>query len=261
MTRRWFTRQEFSFLPELPLIAKFKADEATQGVAVDRDCFYAIANSTIGKYERKTGKKLGEFKSTREIPLIHMDGGMVRGNKLYCSHSNFPETPMLSSVEIFDTKTLNHIESHSFGRDAGSLTWIDWLEPHWWICYGHYNGKGGEPGKPNTMTTLIRYDTEWRPRGAYAFPNEVIARWDGMTASGGVWGPNRLLYVTSHHEPEFYIFRLPRSGSMLELVHIVKSPVEGQGLAIDIPDRRLFQMQRKERSIYEFDLTPLLSVR
>jgi hypothetical protein len=165
---------------------------------------------------------------------------------------------MLSSVEIFDTRTLEHIGSQSFGRDEGSLTWVDWYDNFWWICYGHYNGKGGEPGKPNTMTKIVRYDREWRKIGGYSFPTDIFARWDGMTASGGVWGPNNLLYVTSHHAPEFYQFRLPRSGSVLELVRIVKSPAEGQGLAIDIPGRRLFQIQRKERAVYEFDLTPLL---
>lgn len=244
---------------ELPLVAKFKTDEATQGVAVDREHFYAIDNTTIGKYQRNTGKKVGEFKSSRQVPLTHMDGGMVWEGKLYCSHSNFPDTPMLSSVEIFDTRTLTHIGSQSFGHDVGSLTWVDWDGHAWWICFGHYNGKGGEPGKPNTMTTVVRYDKEWRKMGGYSFPLEIISRWDGMTASGGVWGPNRTLYITSHHAPEFYLFRLPRSGSVLELVKIVKSPAEGQGIALDATTRRLFQIQRKERAVYEFDMTPLVS--
>jgi hypothetical protein len=246
---------------ELPLIAKFKTDEAIQGVAADRDFFYAIDNDTIGKYERNTGRKVGAFRSTPQIPLKHLDGGMVLNGKLYCSHSNFPETPMLSSVEIFDARTLEHIGSQSFGLDAGSLTWVDWKDDSWWICFGHYNGKGGEPGKLNTMTSVVRYDKEWRKIGGYSFPPEVVtARWDGMTASGGVWGPGNLLYITSHHAPEFYIFRLPRAGSVLELVRIVKSPAEGQGLALDPTQRCLFQIQRKERAVYEFDLTAIKSL-
>ncbi|MBC7807862.1 MAG: hypothetical protein H7145_17145 [Akkermansiaceae bacterium] len=244
--------------PELPLVAKFKAEEAIQGVAVDRDFFYAIDNDAIGKYERNTGRKVGVFRSTPQVPLIHMDGGMAMGGKLYCSHSNFPDTPMVSSVEIFDARTLRHIGTQSFGLDAGSLVWVDWHDDSWWVCFGHYNGKGGEPGKPNTMTSLVRYDRDWRKRGGYSFPGDVVARWDGMTASGGIWGPDNVLYVTSHHAPEFYLFRLPRSGSVLELQRIVKSPAEGQGLAIDPAHRRLFQIQRKERAVYEFDLAPLL---
>jgi hypothetical protein len=79
-------------------------------------------------------------------------------------------------------------------------------------------------------------------------------------ASGGVWGPGDLLYVTSHHAPEFYVFRLPRAGSVLKLVRIVASPAEGQGVALDPARRRFFQIQRKERAVYEFDLSPLLQL-
>jgi hypothetical protein len=252
-------------LSALPLIAKFPAEEAIQGVAVDKQCFYAINNADIGKYERGSGRKVGEFRAatsvTPPLPLHHMDGGMVLGDKLYCSHSNFSETPMLSSIEIFDTRTLKHLQSQSFGLDAGSLVWVDWQYNAWWVCFGHYNEKGGEPGKSNHMTSLVRYDTQWRKTAGYAFPKDIIARWDGMTASGGVWGPKNLLFVTSHHAPEFYIFRLPRAGSILELVCIVQSPAEGQGLAIDINKKRLFQIQRKERAVYEFDLSDLLKNR
>ena len=85
----FFRRQSVGSAPELPLIARYPAPEATQGVAVDRQFFYAIANTAIGKYERGTGKKVGEFKSTVDVPLTHMDGGMTLGGKLYCSHSNF----------------------------------------------------------------------------------------------------------------------------------------------------------------------------
>jgi hypothetical protein len=244
--------------PELPLVAKYAAAEATQGVAADARFFYAIANAEIGKYERGSGRKVATFQSTKEVPLIHMDGGAVINGKLVCSHSNFPETPMTSSIETFDPRDLRHVQSQSFGHDAGSLVWVDWRGGFWWVCYGHYNEKGGEPGKPNTLTTLVRYDRAWRKVGGYVFPKDVIARWDGMTASGGVWGPNDRLFVTSHHAPEFYVFRLPRSGSVLELVKNVKSPAEGQGLAIDAATRRLFQIQRKERAVYEFDLTPAL---
>ena len=244
--------------PHLPLIRTYKADEAIQGVAVDERHFYAINNTAIGKYERGSGRKAGAWQSSKEVPLIHMDGGVVVRGRLFCSHSNFPETPMQSSIEIFDPQTLRHVGSQSFGQDNGSLTWVDWNAGFWWVCFGHYNGKGGEPNKPNTRTSLVRYDSEWRRRGGYTFPPDVIARWDGMTASGGVWGPGDLLYVTSHHAPEFYVFRLPRAGSVLKLVRIVASPAEGQGIALDPSRRRFFQIQRKERAVYEFDLSPLL---
>jgi hypothetical protein len=222
-------------------------------VAVDARHFYAIDNAHIGKYERATGKKVGAYESSPERPLIHMDGGLVLGKTLYCSHSNFPETPMLSSIERFDTATLKHLGSQSFGRDAGSLTWLDWHENSWWVCFGHYSGKGGEPGKTNQDTVLVRYDAQWRRQAAYVFPPTLFARWEGMTASGGLWGPRNTLLISGHHAPELYQLRLPKVGSTLEIVQIIASPAEGQGIALDSAQKRLFQIQRKERSVYEFD--------
>ena len=236
-----------------PVVSKFQAKEAEQGVAVDDKFIYVIGDSVIGKYDRKTNEKVGEYLGDPNGAIKHMNGGVVLGNRLYCSHSNFPETPMVSSIEIFDTKTLKHVGSQSFGLDAGSLVWVDWRGGYWWVCFGHYNGKGGEPGMTNDHTVLVKYDKEWRRLAGYAFPKEAIARWDGMTCSGGVWGKDGLLYCTGHHMPEIYVFKLPEAGAVLDMVKIVKSPVAGQGLAIDNKAGQLFQMQRKERSIYVFD--------
>jgi len=235
------------------LVTKFPAEEAQQGVAVDRDFIYVIGNSVIGKYDRRTRQRVARFEGGKGA-LAHMNGGVVVGDRLYCSHSNFPETPMVSSVEIFDTKTLRHIGSQSFGLDSGSLVWVDWHDGHWWVCFGHYNGKGGEPGMTNDRTVLVKYDRQWRRVGGYAFPKELVARWDGMTCSGGVWGKDGLIYATGHHAPEVHVLRLPKSGPTLELVRIHKSPVEGQGIALDRSANQLIQMQRRERAIYVFDL-------
>lgn len=236
-----------------PVLSKFVAEEAQQGVAVDDKFVYVIGDRVIGKYDRKTQQRVARYESPADGPVEHMNGGVVVGGKLYCSHSNFPEVPMVGSIEIFDTKTLKHVGSQSFGVDAGSLVWVDWKDGYWWVCFGHYNGKGGEPGKTNERTVLVKYDKEWRRLAAWAFPKELIERWDGMTCSGGVWGTDGLLYCTGHHAPEIHVLRLPEAGAVLELVRIIKTPVLGQGLALDRKSSQLFQMQRKERSIYVFD--------
>jgi hypothetical protein len=236
-----------------PVLRTFKAEEAQQGVAVDDGYVYVIGNSVIGKYDRKTGVRVARFEGGQHGALAHMNGGVVVNGKLYCSHSNYPETPQVSSIEIFDAKTLTHIGSQSFGLDAGSLVWVDWYAGYWWVCFGHYNAKGGEPGKSNAYSVLAKFDKDWRRVGGYAFPKELIARWDGMTCSGGVFGSNGLIYATGHHAPEIHVLRLPKAGPTLEMVKIIKSPVEGQGLALDVKGKRLFQMQRKEKAIYEFD--------
>lgn len=247
--------------PAPRLLGTFKADEATQGVAVDRDSIFVIDNTRIGRYDRRTRRKiLQNWQDRGKGPLIHMNGGIVYGSTLYAAHSNFPNIPMVSSVETFDTRTLRHTGSHSFGMAEGSLVWMDHRpgdrSGDWWVCFGHYSGKGGELGKPNTMTTLVRMDREWRRKGAVSFPPELMARLDGMTLSGGVFGPDGLLYCSGHHEPEIYVLRLPKAGSVLELVRIMASPVEGQGIALDRATGELFALQRKEKAIYDFALFP-----
>ena len=242
--------------PAPRLLRKFAAEEATQGVAVDRNSVYVVANTQIGRYDRRTNRKLAAFDGGRGGAWIHMNGAIVVDGELYATHSNFPAVPMVSSVEVFDPKTLRHKRSHSFGMAEGSLVWMDKLpgQKDWWVCFGHYSGKGGEAGKPNTMTTLVRMDPEFRRKGAYSFPPALMTRLDGMTLSGGVFGSDGLLYATGHHEPEIYVLRLPKSGSVLELVRIIASPVEGQGLALDRATGELFGLQRKEKSIYTFAL-------
>ncbi|MCG9895077.1 MAG: hypothetical protein MH204_06345 [Fimbriimonadaceae bacterium] len=241
--------------PAPKVLRKFPADEAQQGVAVDRDSVFVIGNRVIGRYDRRTGRRLARFESPAGGPLIHMNGGIVLDGKLYCSHSNFPGVPMVSSIEIFDPKTLRHLGSQSFGVDAGSLVWMDRRDGNWWVCFGHYNGRGGQPGVTNESSVLVKMDSSFRRMAAYTFPKVFVDRWDGMTASGGFWGPDGLLYATGHHAPEIYVMRLPRMGSVLEPVKIIQSPVEGQGIAFDPATGELFQMQRKERMIYVLQLT------
>ena len=102
----------------------FKTPEARQGVAVDADFFYTVNSTGIGKYVKKTGSPVLSWKDTTG-KIIHLDGGVVIKDRLYCAHSNYPGIPMTSSIEIFSTKDLRHAGSHSFGIRYGSCTWAD----------------------------------------------------------------------------------------------------------------------------------------
>lgn len=103
-------------------VRRYKADEARQGVAVDREFFYAINNHTIGKYRKATGERVALWEGGAGGEIIHLNSGNVIDGRLYTVHSNYPGVPMLSSVEIFDPKTLTHAGSHSLGRVDGSFT-------------------------------------------------------------------------------------------------------------------------------------------
>ena len=238
----------------LPLIARFPAAEAIQGVAVDREAFYAINNFAIGKYDKHMGKKLAEWKGERGGPVIHLDSGLVIGNRLYCAHSNFPATPMQSSIEVWDTRNLRHIESHPLGLEPGSATWIDWHDGGWWIAFANYNGEGGVPGRGNESSYLAHYDRDFRKLGAYTYPKEWSARWDGMSNSGGVWLRDGTLLLSPHHAPELYVARLPKFGTVLEPVRTLPVETEGQGIALDPDGRTVWAIQRRTREVLAFPL-------
>jgi hypothetical protein len=158
---------------------------------------------------------------------------VVVEGRLYCAHSNYPRIPMTSSVEIFDTETLEHVDSHSFGVIGGSLTWVDRHDGHWWIGLAQYTGSKAEPGRDPGWTQVVQLDEQWRRLQGWVFPPEVVERFRPMSNSGASWGPDSLLYCTGHDNHEVYALRLPKLGSTLELVTIIPVASFGQGIAFD----------------------------
>jgi len=231
-------------------VGRFKAPEAFQAVAVDANHIYAIGNSTIGKYDRRTRELVGRWNSTPDIPLVHLNSGVVIDGKLYCAHSNYPTNPETSSIEIWDTQKLEHVGSHSFGIYEGSLTWIDRRDGNWWAAFAHYTRPG--QAKDNRWTTLVRFDKQWRRLNAWTFPEHLLERFQPNSCSGGCWGPDGLLHVTGHDLGEVYRLALPASGSELKHIDTIQIPITGQGIAWDLAGKRLFGIRRPDRQVLEF---------
>ena len=230
---------------------RYAAPEARQAVAVDATHFFAIANREIGKYDRGTGARVARWRDGEGGRFVHLNSGVVIGGRLYCAHSNYPAVPMSSSIEVFDTATLTHLESITVGKGHGSATYVDRFDHGWWVAFAHYAGRGGEPGRGPEHTTLVRYDDGWRQTGAWTFPPEVVTRWDGMSTSGGFWRrSDGLLYATPHHAPELHVLRLPATGTRLELVRTIAVESEGQGIAADPSDASLiWSIQRRTSEV------------
>ena len=214
-------------------LRRFKAAEARQAVAVDAHHFYAIDNRAIGKYDKRTGERVGGYVEPDGGGIHHLNSGIVFDGRLYCANSNYPGVPMLSSIEIFDTETLEHVGSHSFGMLPGSATWIDRRDGLWWVGFGNYEGRGGIPGRGTEWTEIALYDDQWRRVGGYGFPAEVIEHFGTRSNSGTTFGPDGLLYATGHDEAELYVLRIPRAGAALEFVEVLPVTAEGQGIAWD----------------------------
>lgn len=229
---------------------EFAAAEARQGVAVDAAHVYAIDNSTLGKYDKFTGVRVAGWEADEAHPLLHLNSGIVRDGKLICTHSNYGSLPMTSSVEVWDTATMTHVDSHSFGVLYGSLTWLDWNDGSWWACFAHYEGRGGEPGKGPEHTVVVKMDIAWRPLESWVLPPELIALLTPHSASGGSWGPDGRLYLSGHDRAELYAVELPKAGSVLRHVATVPFPNEGQAIAFDRSGTGLlYGILRKTRTI------------
>lgn len=236
------------------IIGRFPATEATQGVAVDRRHVYAVANSRIGKYEKASGRKVAEWTGDR-TRFPHINSCAVIRRDLICAASNFPATPMSSSIEVFNPRRMTHRRSISLGQQIGSLTWVDRKDGAWWAAFANYDGKGGEPGRGSAYTQLVKFDDQWRRLESWSFPPSIVERFRPMSSSGGGWGPDGLLYVTGHDHPELYVLRLPKGGSTLDHVATIAAPVEGQAIAFDKgEDRVLFGISRPRREVVSLRL-------
>ena len=213
--------------------------EANQGVAVDAEHFYGIGNHALVKHRKDTGERVAQWFGPRNGAIIHMNSGWVDGDKLVLSHSNFSQLPMASSLETYDKRTLQPLESYSFGIRLGSLTWAVRHAGYWWACFANYDDDGTTPGFDQRWTFLAQFDDNWQQRQSWLFPPQVIGTWGESSCSGGDWGDDGLLYVTGHDAPQLHVLRLPKQGVTLEYVTTIAVPFEGQSWAWDRSDARV----------------------
>jgi len=224
----------------LQQIGEFTVPEANQGVGVDERYFYAVDNQAIGRYDKKTGTPAGKWQGPKDGPIDHPDSALVMYGKIYCAHSNYPDWPMTSSLEIWDAGSLQHVGSHSFGINWGSLTWVDFYEGYWWMTFANYDipyGPGKTPYGHKAATQMVKFTPDFRYVESWVMPRAILDKFEAMSNSGGSWGPDGFLYLTGHDPAEIYKMRLPKAGSTLELVETIPMNIRGQGIAWDRSER------------------------
>lgn len=253
--RRWNESLPVAPPPELTrhgLVAeelgRWHVLEARQAAMADERHFYGIGNHVLVKHRKDTGARVAEWTGPVGGAIIHLNAGFVDGGELVLAHSNFPQLPMASSIEIHDAVTLRPLRSHSLGIRAGSLTWAVRRGGRWWACFANYNERGGTPGFDQRWTHVGEFDDSWQMLRSWLFPPQVIATWGQSSCSGGDWGEDGLLYATGHDAPELHVLRLPAQGVALEYVTTIDVPFEGQGWAWD-------RSARGQRVIYGISRT------
>jgi hypothetical protein len=213
------------------------AREANQAAAADARFVYAIDNGVIGKYDRVTGRRLTLSTGSAK----HLNSGFLWNGKLYCAHSNYPRKPEKSEIMVLDPDTMALTTFHNFGEYRGSLTWAVREGEFWWCNFAYY-------GAENAKTVLVKLDAQWRELGAWTYPPAVIRDLGRMSISGGVWNDG-LILATGHDHRVIYRLRLPREGTVLELVDVVPSPFPGQGIAFDPATGGLVGINRGKRQV------------
>ncbi len=244
-------------------LRRFKAAEANQGVAVDAEFFYAIDNHAIGKYRKDTGVRVAGWDGGKGGRIQHLNAGMVLDGRLYCAHSNFPKLPEESSVEIWDTATMQPVERHRFEQPPGSLTWAvrrgkgDRSVPltgaggEWFACFAHYKSSS-DPAR----SVVVWFDAQWQRRASWSFPAELVQRFAGSSASGGAFGPGGHLFVTGHDAKELYLLGIPESGPTLNWTATIPISAEGQAFAWDpVQTNVLYSISRRTKEVIVSQVT------
>jgi hypothetical protein len=238
-------------------LREYPAPEADQGAAVDAHYFYAVDNSVIAKYERDSGKLVSRWIGPEHGLIRHLNSCLADGGRLWCANSNYSLTPHGSSIEVFDTASMKHLDTHSLGMtDEGSLTWFDRYRNGWIAGFAHYTGDGGVAFKDHTFSSVVTFDAEWRRAGGWLFPAAVVERMAPDAASGGAIGPDGLLYILGHDRPEMYVLARPAMGPTL--LHVATIDLQAEGQAFSFAERRtVLTIDRKLGAVRVIDLPPV----
>ena len=226
-------------------LKRFKAEEAHQGVAVDDAHFYAITNSAIGKYSKDSGERVGGWKEEKGGRIKHLNAGVVLNGRLYCAHSNYPEMPMKSSVEVWDPKTMQHLESIDLTAAGGSLTWLDRRDGVWYACFAQY-AKTGDPAN----TKVVTFDAQWKKLDELRFPRPMVLKFGRNSSSGGGFGPQGHLFISGHDAQELYVLDLPAKGDVLGWQTAIPISAHGQAFVWDHSlEGVLYSIDRKTHEV------------
>lgn len=218
------------------------SSDAVQGIAVDVQHVYTIANRSISMYDKFSGEPVSRWQAQeRDGRIVHLDSGVIHEGKLYAAHSNWPGVPMMSSVEIFDIDPLVNVAHHSFGTLRGSFTWLDRHDGFWWGTFTDYGTRQSVSRLTSAAlereisgTRVVKMDDAFNIAGSWQLPASLLARMAPKNNSGGSWGPDGRLYLTGHDRAEIYVVMLPAHGEVANWVATFKAPaIEGQGLAWD----------------------------
>lgn len=204
-------------------------NEATQGVFVDNKFIYTLGNSTIGKYNKQTGKKIKIIHTN----FKHFNSGTVHNGLLYITHN----PKMSNSIVIFTTDLiLVKIISIPY---SGSLTWINFNNGSWYGCLAYYN-------KDIQKSRIVKFNSKWKIIKIWKYPKELLNKFYPYSNSGGQFININTLLLTGHDKKELYVTYI--TDNIIKLVKII--PVTFAGQSFSVNNNIIYGIERKTKNIH-----------
>src|SRR5688500_13742574 len=109
--------------PGWVVVTEHKSEYATQAAAADGYSFFAVSNTHVARYDRKTGALLDAGTGPG---VKHLNSAFVWKGGVYCAHSNYPAKPDESDIRVYESLangTGRLRVFHKFDNPPGSLVW------------------------------------------------------------------------------------------------------------------------------------------
>lgn len=248
----------------------FQSRDAVQGVAVDASHIYAINTASITRHDKTDGSAQASWSSiSKGSSVVHLNSGVVHEGHLHVAQSNWPKTPAISSVEVWNTESLAHDDSYRLPMDDSYLTWLDRHANFWWGTFADYPPRVAEYSTTTAIdplqatnstnnTRLVRMNDSFEILETWRYPKAMTDAWAPMSNSGGSWGPDGRLYLTDHDRSTLYVVSVPEKGSMVEWTETMPLPgIEGQGIAWDRTSDApaLYAIRRSSKCVIRVPMT------
>ena len=218
----------------------FFSIDAVQGIAVDERHVCALSGRNVSRHDKWSGMALTRSAPSKgDAGIVHLNGGVIHDGRLIAAHSDWPALPTRSSVEVWNTETLERVRTYSFGTRRGAFTRLDRHAGCWWGAFTDYGQLAREHPLEQTArdfagTRLVKMSDEFDILRTWTYPIGLLERFAPMSNTRGSRGPDSRLYLTGYDQSEAYIVTLPSTANELVWVETVDLPkIEGQEIAWD----------------------------
>jgi hypothetical protein len=224
------------------------------GVAVDKDHFYAINDTSISKHNIVTGDVITQTSFENHSRIKHLNSGVVHADRIYvCNNPND-----FNTIEVFNTN-LEHKYTIDIAGNCGSLKAIDYYKSRWWGCFVHTEHDGvntiiAEMYSPSPDLHATDKIHKWTIRNRFHFPDDARKDMCSNNVSGFTFGPRGLVYATVDTTNSLYVMHMSYNTQTMTLDEIISlDGVDGKSIVWDRKRKLLFGVNNEKGDIVLFE--------